>query len=365
MRYTIVEGGHSAASGGLDPAGNSAPDPADAGGAGRAAGAGAVVPGAAGGKAFPADCGDFDVTKPFAVYLAPYGFEADLEEELRRSGRRIVFRRGRLIGAEQTPLAAVWAHNVWLEPRFLPAVSIRSAAAELTALQRNWALFSTVEHRRAALIEEALPRVSAKPLVFGAPVPSAPLGSWTLWSRDWLLASARCSSPFAHGEARFVEDKDGPPNRAYLKLWEVFSRIGRCPGPGDLCLDLGSSPGGWTFVLAELGARVFSVDKAPLAPWVARHDHVEYCKGSAFGFEPRLAGNITWLFSDVACFPEKLYDMVAKWIDADVRANMICTIKFAGRTDFAALDSFLRIQGSFAMHLFANKHEVTWIRLVN
>ena len=301
---------------------------------------------------------------PGAVYLAPRGFEAELEEELARNGRTIVFRRDRLIGTEGDPLAPAWAQNVWLEPRLLPADSISGAAARLKAIQRNWALYSTMEHRRAALIEAALPKVSAKPLVFGQASPSAPLGSWTMWSREWILASARCGSPFVHGEARFVEDKTGPPNRAYLKLWELFTRIGRHPGPGDLCLDLGSAPGGWTHVLAGLGARVFSLDKAPLAPHIAGHSHVEHCLGSAFAMEPCLAGNITWLFSDVACYPDKLYAMVKKWLDADVKANMVCTIKFVGKTDFTALDLFLQVPGSFALHLFANKHELTWVRLV-
>ena len=62
-----------------------------------------------------------------------------------------------------------------------------------------------------------------------------------------------------------------PPNRAYLKLWEALTLAanmpdGRMPRPGELCLDLGSSPGGWSWVLQKLGARVISVDKAPLDP---------------------------------------------------------------------------------------------------
>ena len=83
---------------------------------------------------------------------------------------------------------------------------------------------------------------------------------------DTILASARCSSPFVNGEVTFVEDRSGPPNRAYLKLWEALTLIGETPKPGQLCLDLGSSPGGWTWVMQGTGANVISVDKAPLDP---------------------------------------------------------------------------------------------------
>lgn len=268
------------------------------------------------------------------------------------------------MGTKEGPRHAVWAQNVWLRPRFIAVPSIAGGAAALKAVQRNWVLYSTLEHRRAALIQESLPARKAKPHPFGAPAPTAPLGAWTLWSRDLILASELCSSPFPNGEFHFAENKEAPPNRAYLKLWEVFTRTGRMPAPGDLCLDLGSSPGGWTWVLAGLGARVFSVDKAPLAPHIAGHPLVEVCRGSAFAVEPRFTGDVSWLFCDVACYPERLYSFVRKWLDAGMRAHMVCTIKFTGKTDFAALDSFSSIEGSMCMHLFANKHEVTWIHLV-
>ena len=306
---------------------------------------------------------DFSI-QPGAVYLAPRGFDEELAEELARAGKTVLFRRERLIGTVEEACATVWAQNTWLRPQFIPAASITDAARRLKAIQRNWALYSVGDHRRAALIQATLPKVSARPHVFGDPVPVSPLGGWTLLSRDLVLASAECSSPFANGEIHFVENKLAPPNRAYLKLWETFTRLGVSPGPGDLCLDLGSSPGGWTWVLAQLRARVFSVDKAPLAPEVARNPLVETCSGSAFALDPQLVGDADWIFCDVACYPERLHAMVKRWLDAGTRAHLVCTIKFAGKTDFSALESFLAISGSQAMHLFANKHEVTWIRLV-
>ena len=80
---------------------------------------------------------------------------------------------------------------------------------------------SPCPHRRATLIPEQLPKVSAKPLVFGTPAPAAPLGSWTLLDSGTVLAAPYCTSPFPNGEVDFVEDRAGPPSRAYLKLWEA------------------------------------------------------------------------------------------------------------------------------------------------
>ena len=61
---------------------------------------------------------------------------------------------------------------------------------------------------------------------------------------ETMLAAAQCTSPFPNGEIGFVEDRIGPPSRAYLKLWEALTLIGSRPGPGERRVDLGSSPGG-------------------------------------------------------------------------------------------------------------------------
>ena len=58
------------------------------------------------------------------------------------------------------------------------------------------------------------------------------------------------------------------------------------PRPGDRCVDLGASPGGWSWVLQSLGATVLAVDKAPLAPDIARLPHIEFLKASAFALDP-------------------------------------------------------------------------------
>src|SRR3546814_8881860 len=57
----------------------------------------------------------------------------------------------------------------------------------LPIFQRNWVAYAPLHHRRASLIAGKLPHVSAKPPVFGAPVPAAALGSFTLTAPDRML----------------------------------------------------------------------------------------------------------------------------------------------------------------------------------
>lgn len=294
------------------------------------------------------------------AYLAPEGFEPELEAEL---GNRIRSRHGRLFLADAGGPPVAWAANTWNTPVELPIESIGDGVRKLKAIQRNWWLYGVDNHRRAALIQEQLPKVSAKPLVFPSEPPKSPLGSWTLLAPDLMIASADCSSPFPNGEVRFVEDRDGPPSRAYLKLWEAFTVLGIKPAPGDTCLDLGASPGGWTWVLASLGARVTSVDKAPLDPAVARMPGVVHRRESAFGLDPRSAEPVDWLFSDVICYPARLLTLVERWLAAGKARRFICTLKFQGETDFATIARFRDIPGSRLLHLHVNKHELTWVKL--
>ena len=294
------------------------------------------------------------------AYLAPEGYVEDLLAEL---GPAVSTVLGRLVLARGPPRPAAWVANLWHEPQHIPIRSIGDAARKLRAIQRNWALYSHAHHRRAALIAERLPKVSAKPLVFGAPAPTAPLGSWTLLDADTVLAAARCSSPFPNGEVSFVEDRAAPPSRAYLKLWELFTLTGEKPQPGELCLDLGSSPGGWTWVLQSLGARVISVDKAPLDPRIAALPGVAIRRESAFALEPKKIGGIDWLFSDVVCYPRRLLALVERWLAAGNCHRFVCTLKFQGPTDHETARSFAAIPGSRLLHLHQNKHELTWIRL--
>ncbi len=294
------------------------------------------------------------------AYLAAEGFEAELEAELGGARERY----GRLFVADGAPRPAAWAQNVWLEPHVADVRSIGEANRVLRGLQRNWAPYAYTLHRRTQLLVEKLPPIRFRPLVFPSAPPSSPLGSFCFVDATTLLFSPRCSSPFPNGEPRFEENRSGPPSRAYLKLWEALTRLDARPGPGDRCLDLGSSPGGWTWALAKLGADVTSVDKADLAPEVLALPNVRFERGSAFAVDPEtLDRPYDWLFSDVICYPRRLLGLVERWLDAGAAKRFVCTLKFQGATDHETAKAFAAIPGSSLFHLAHNRHELTWAKV--
>ncbi|MDN3504930.1 MAG: SAM-dependent methyltransferase [Rhabdochlamydiaceae bacterium] len=289
-------------------------------------------------------------------YLAPKGFEKDLINELDDPS---AIQYDRLFVSENER-EIVWAQNTWLEPKLVRFESISDAAKILKAILRNWALFPYKAIRRAKLIQEKLPFISQKPLPFPTPLPKAPLGSWTLLSDHELLFSPSCSSPYPNGEPIFIEDKETPPSRAYLKLIEAFTLIGNHPKKGDKCLEIGAAPGSWTYVLANLGADVIACDRSELAPHIMSRKNVEFIKGDAFALTPDKVGKVDWIVSDIICYPDKLFEWIQLWLKSDLCQNFVITIKLQGASDMDAVKKFAAIKGSKVRHLFNNKHELTW-----
>lgn len=291
------------------------------------------------------------------AYLAPEGYEEQLSAEL----KGVTERFGRLFITDRPLQRALWVQNIWLNPEVISFETISQAATALKNLQRNWSQYPFSEHRRAALIEEKLPFIGRKPLVFPSELPKAPMGSWMLIDKNTLIASSNCSSIYGNGEVHFQECKEGPPSRAYLKLWEALTVAGKRPGKGNTCLEIGASPGGWTWVLAQLETRVTCVDRSPLDPSVSCLPGVTFKSGNGFGMTPESFGAVDWIFSDVACYPEKLLEWIHLWLSSGKCKNFVCTLKFQGEASYDVAEDYLKIPGSRLLHLHHNKHELTWI----
>ena len=294
-------------------------------------------------------------------------YESDLEtrghvvEQLNRSGR-LVESFGGLHFVAGPPVPSYWHRNLWYEPEAVPAASISEAADALRSRGALWAPRPQDRFRRHALIQEKLPRLRGKPRAFPFTVPDGAVGAWCLRDETTLWVSARTSNPFPGGDP-LLEDRAEPPSSAYKKLQEALLVLGRRPERGQHCLDAGACPGGWTWVLAETGAAVQAIDRAPLDASVAARLNVRFSTGNAFALKPQDFGPLDWFCSDVVCYPAKLWSWLEPWIASDLVKNFVVTVKFQGAdVDWETLDRFASVPGSRLVHLHHNKHELTWLK---
>ena len=297
----------------------------------------------------------------YTGYLAIHKFESELERELEIKGLKIAHKKDRLYLVEGEHPQAIWAQTTAFGLQSMPITSINDGVKKLKAQGRNWGLFTVGHHRRAQLIQEELPKFNTKPIPFRHPLPEKPMGFWTLWEPDQIFYSTETSSPFALGEMDFLEDKEMPPSRAYLKLWEFFTVYAPEAIQGGTSIDVGSCPGGWTWVLRNLEFdKIISVDKAPLEKRIMDLGRIDFKQESAFGLDPKDFGEIDWFCSDIICYPERLLNLVKRFLESGKVKNFVCTIKYQADVDWDETFKFLEIPNSRIVHLHHNKHEVTW-----
>lgn len=254
-----------------------------------------------------------------------------------------------------------FALDIWLEPHIVHFESISEAVSILKRAGKFWYLHPVSHVRRGRLIEEQLRQYKDLLKAFPLEQDLPSIGAFSLLDKNTLVFSSKRLKKWPDGRCYFLEDKINPPNRAYLKLWEALTLLGNPPKKGDQALDLGASPGGWTYVMQSQGCLVTAVDKADLNSKIASLPGVTCLKQSAFAMEPD-ASELTydWVLSDIACYPERAYTLVNKWIASKKAKQLIVTIKLQGDIDLKMIKQFQDIPGSAVRTLFYNKHEATF-----
>lgn len=171
----------------------------------------------------------------------------------------------------------------------------------------------------------------------------------------------RIVSRFVGGRVDIAEDKQAP-SRAFLKLREALARMGDQIRPGENCVDLGSSPGGWAYVAVKAGANVIAVDRSELSPELMRDSRVQFVRGDAFKFRPEIACD--WLLSDLIAFPERIIELLDRWLCERHCRKFVVTVKFRGSADYDKLQTLKRLLENRTVdfelrRLDNNKNEVT------
>lgn len=299
-------------------------------------------------------------TATYSVHVAVRGLENELEAELTHRNVEIVTRlrspNRTVVVVRGSDSEAQWAAETWWDATVVHIGSISEAARVLQAVQRNWA--PAEQSARERLIAQRLPRLRRSPLALGQSAASGHLGAWTLVAPDLMLVAPRTSRPFASGRPE-LDLQSEPPSRAYLKLWEAMLLAGTQPAAGDLAVDLGAFPGGWSWLLARLGANVDALDRSTFDPrgWNVA-GRVTVRRGNGLSATPH--ADATWIVSDMACDPRKLLAAFTRWLERP--AQIVATIKCAGRADPGVVAQFAALPGVRVVHLHHNGHELTAMR---
>jgi 23S rRNA (cytidine2498-2'-O)-methyltransferase len=133
----------------------------------------------------------------------------------------------------------------------------------------------------------------------------------------------------------------------------------------NVVVDLGASPGGWTFaILLHCEPRkIIAVDRAKLDPRLMNHPQVEFVQGDAFTFRP--SQQVDWMMSDIIAYPERIVELLESWCSNRLATRMVVTVKFQGDTpSWEAMKQAMHVANAHnyrarAKHFFNNKNEVT------
>lgn len=301
--------------------------------------------------------------KEVHLFIAPEKYPSDLKAEIRFRKNLEILKNEENFFWVSGPKQNLWwpQWQLW-NLQSTKFESISQAVKYLRSKRKLWLNLDYKLHRRSSLIQAGLPRWKTPVIKRDEKVLFPECGAWFLEDANTLWYSTELSLPFKNGVIEVPEDKMAP-SRAFQKLDEVFARIGKRPTKTNRVIDLGSHPGGWTWVLAQMAGRVISVDTVALDEKAANLKNVDFIKKDAFKIAPTDIGPLDWLFSDIICEPSKLLELVNLWKASGLVKNFICTIKFKGSVDFQVISKFQDFPNSEIFHLNANKHELTWVCL--
>lgn len=163
------------------------------------------------------------------------------------------------------------------------------------------------------------------------------------------------------GQRRMADDPQAP-SRSYLKVEEAYAVLGIAPGEGETVVDLGAAPGGWSYSAAKRGAKVVAVDNGPLKGGALGHPLISHRAEDAFKFQ---ADKTDWLFCDMVEDPDKVIELIGRWLSRRLCRRFIVNLKF-GRLDplpllrrAKALDAYCSVMR--ARHLFHDREELTLV----
>ncbi|MEY4632415.1 MAG: hypothetical protein RIQ81_2535 [Pseudomonadota bacterium] len=137
-------------------------------------------------------------------------------------------------------------------------------------------------------------------------------------------------SPWPDGVAR-LKFPPAAPSRSTLKLEEAFhvfmTRDQRdlLLRPGLTVVDLGASPGGWTWQFLQRQMFVTAVDNGKMDAALMATGMVDHRTEDAFKYRPKTP--VDWLVCDVVEQPSRVAKLAAAWISGGLCRNLVVNLK--------------------------------------
>ena len=188
------------------------------------------------------------------------------------------------------------------------------------------------------------------------------------------LSRVAASSPWPMGIPR-LRMPSGAPSRSTLKLAEALAhflgdaQVERRLVPGMSAVDLGASPGGWTWQLVRRGLFVTAVDNGPMDAALLETGQVKHRRADAFAFRP--PEPVDWMVCDVVESPSRVAALAAKWVAAGWCRETVFNLKLPMKKRWEEVGRAREIvDGAFAgapyrlafKQLYHDREEVTaWL----
>jgi 23S rRNA (cytidine2498-2'-O)-methyltransferase len=162
------------------------------------------------------------------------------------------------------------------------------------------------------------------------------------------------------------------PSRSTLKLDEAIlfflskEQQEQLFGLGKTAVDLGASPGGWTYQLTRRDLQVMAIDNGDMDKGLMASGQVEHIRADGFRFRPPF--RVNWLVCDMIEQPSRIAELMARWIADGAAERAIFNLKLPMKKRFqevmvcSDIISQILADQPFQLrikHLYHDREEVT------
>jgi 23S rRNA (cytidine2498-2'-O)-methyltransferase len=142
------------------------------------------------------------------------------------------------------------------------------------------------------------------------------------------------------------------PSRAYLKVIDGLNYMGVTLPKNDYALEVGSSPGGATYALLQMGLRVEGIDPGAMDPICLDHPKFVHHQQSIQDFHvSSLKDHVQWLYVDMNLAPEGSLREIEKVVEA-IRPSLkgaFITLKMTKFELVSRVPMYLNIMGKMGL----------------